>query len=114
MVISEYGITTGRGRAQVDENTGRSQGYITEQEQGQYLIECYEDIMNAGSAGSCLFSWQDEWFKRTWNTLYAVDLDNTPYWSDYQTNEQFFGSAYLRPRLGGERMLCGRGSFRVD
>src|SRR5699024_6663725 len=56
VVISEYGITTGRGRAQVDENTGRNQGHMTEQEQGKYLIECYEDIMNTGSAGSCLFS----------------------------------------------------------
>lgn len=97
VVISEYGITTGRGRAQIDENTGRSQGHVTEQEQGQYLIECYEDIMNAGSAGSCLFSWQDEWFERTWNTLYAIDLDNTPYWSDYQTNEQFFGLLTFDP-----------------
>ncbi len=104
VVISEYGITTGRGRAQVDENTGRSQGHVTEQEQGQYLIECYEDIMNAGSAGSCLFSWQDEWFKRTWNTLYAIDLDNTPYWSDYQTNEQYFGLLTFDP--GEEVSVC--------
>ncbi len=104
VVISEYGITTGRGRAQVDENTGRSQGHVTEQEQGRYLIECYEDIMNAGSAGSCLFSWQDEWFKRTWNTLYAIDLDNTPYWSDYQTNEQYFG--LLTFDHGEEESVC--------
>ena len=104
VVISEYGITTGRGRAQIDENTGRSQGHVTEQEQGQYLIECYEDIMNAGSAGSCLFSWQDEWFKRTWNTLYAIDLDNTPYWSDYQTNEQCFGLLTFDP--GDEESVC--------
>ena len=104
VVISEYGVTTGRGRAQVDENTGRNQGYLTEQEQGQYLIECYEDIMAAGSAGSCLFSWQDEWFKRTWNTMYAVDLDNTPYWSDYQTNEQYFGLLAFDP--GEEKSVC--------
>lgn len=104
VVVSEYGITTGRGRAQIDENTGRSQGHVTEQEQGQYLIECYQDIMSAGSAGSCLFSWQDEWFKRTWNTLYAVDLDNTPYWSDYQTNEQFFGLLTFDP--GEEVSVC--------
>ena len=104
VVISEYGITTGRGRAQIDENTGRSQGHVTEQEQGQYLIECYEDIMNAGSAGSCLFSWQDEWFKRTWNTMHAVDLDNTPYWSDYQTNEQYFGLLAFDP--GEEESVC--------
>ena len=104
VVISEYGITTGRGRAQVDENTGRSQGHITEQEQGRYLIDCYEDIMDAGSAGSCMFTWQDEWFKRTWNTMHAVDLDNTPYWSDYQTNEQFFGLLTFDP--GEEESVC--------
>ena len=104
VVISEYGVTTGRGRAQVDTNTGRNQGFITEQEQGQYLIECYQDIMNAGSAGSCLFSWQDEWFKRTWNTLHAVDLLNTPYWSDYQTNEQFYGLLTFDP--GEEKSVC--------
>ena len=60
--------------------------------------------MNAGSAGSCLFSWQDEWFKRTWNTLHAIDLLNTPYWSDYQTNEQFYGLLTFDP--GSEQSVC--------
>ena len=104
VVISEYGLTTGRGMAQIDENTGRNQGHMTEQEQGEAIIECYEDIMAAGSAGSCLFSWQDEWFKRTWNTLHAVDLDNNPYWSDYQTNEQFYGLLTFDP--GEEESVC--------
>lgn len=104
VVISEYGVTTGRGRAQIDVNTGRSQGFITEQEHGQYIIDCYEDVMNAGSAGSCLFSWQDEWFKRTWNTLHAVDLLRTPYWSDYQTNEQFYGLLTFDP--GESESVC--------
>lgn len=104
VVISEYGGTTGRGRAQIDVNTGRSQGFITEKEHGQYLIDCYQDIMDAGSAGSCLFSWHDEWFKRTWNTLHAVDLLNNPYWSDYQTNEQFYGLLTFDP--GTEQSVC--------
>ncbi len=104
VVISEYGVSTGRGMAQRDINTNRSQGHMTEQEQGQALIDCYEDIMNAGSAGSCLFTWQDEWFKRTWNTMHAVDLDRTPYWSDYQTNEQYFGLLAFDP--GNETSIC--------
>ena len=91
VVISEFGVSTGRGMAQRDANTGRNQGNMSETEQGQALVDCYEDIMAAGCAGSCVFSWQDEWFKRTWNTMYAVDLTRTPYWSDYQTNEQYFG-----------------------
>ena len=60
--------------------------------------------MAAGSAGSCAFTWQDEWFKRTWNTMHAVDLDNTPYWSDYQTNEQYFGLLTFDP--GEEESVC--------
>lgn len=104
VVITEYGITTGRGMAQQDVNTGRNQGHVTEQEQGKGLIECYEDIMASGCAGSCLFSWQDEWFKRTWNTMYAVDMSKTPYWSDYQTNEQFFGIMTFDP--GREKSVC--------
>lgn len=104
VVISEYGVSTGRGMAQRDINTGRSQGHMTEQEQGQALIDCYKDIMDAGSAGSCAFTWQDEWFKRTWNTMANVDLDNTPYWSDYQTNEQYFGLLAFDP--GEEESVC--------
>ena len=104
VVISEYGVSTGRGMAQRDYNTGRNQGHMSEQEQGQALIRCYEDIMDAGCAGSCVFTWQDEWFKRTWNTMHAVDLLNTPYWSDYQTNEQYFGLLAFDP--GEEESVC--------
>ena len=97
VIISEYGVSTGRGMAQRDANTGRNQGHMTEQEQGQAAIECYEDIMDSGCDGSIIFTWQDEWFKRTWNTMANVDLDRTPYWSDYQTNEQYFGLLAFDP-----------------
>lgn len=97
VVISEFGVSTGRGMAQRDQNTGRNQGNMSEQEQGQALIDCWEDIQQADCAGGCVFSWQDEWFKRTWNTMYAVDLKRTPYWSDYQTNEQYFGLLSFDP-----------------
>lgn len=104
VIISEFGVSTGRGMAQRDYNTNRNQGHMSEQEQGQALQSCYEDIMAAGCAGSCIFSWQDEWFKRTWNTMYAVDLKRTPYWSDYQTNEQYFGLLSFDP--GEEESIC--------
>lgn len=104
VVISEFGVSTGRGMAQRDQNTGRNQGNMSETEQGQALIDCYEDIKSVGCAGCCVFSWQDEWFKRTWNTMYAVDLTRTPYWSDYQTNEQYFGLLSFDP--GVETSVC--------
>ncbi|MDD6879167.1 MAG: hypothetical protein PUD59_02940, partial [bacterium] len=104
VVISEFGVSTGRGMAQRDRNTGRNQGNMSESEQGQALIDCYNDIMSVGCSGGCVFSWQDEWFKRTWNTMYAVNLRRTPYWSDYQTNEQYFGLLSFDP--GEESSVC--------
>ena len=97
VVISEFGVSTGRGLAQEDANTGRNQGHMSETEQGDAIVECYEDIVASGCAGCCVFSWQDEWFKRTWNTMYAIDMTRNPYWSDYQTNEQYFGLLSFDP-----------------
>ena len=104
VVISEFGVSTGRGMAQRDMNTGRNQGNMSEKEQGQVLVDCYDDIRSVGCAGCCVFSWQDEWFKRTWNTMYAVNLKRDPYWSDYQTNEQYFGLLSFDP--GNETSVC--------
>ena len=104
VVISEFGVSTGRGMAQKDQNTGRNQGHMSEQEQGQALAACWTDIMEAGCSGGCVFTWQDEWFKRTWNTMHAVNLQRTPYWSDYQTNEQYFGLLSFDP--GQEESVC--------
>ena len=104
VVISEFGVPTSRGMAQKDKNTNRNQGGMSETEQGEAIISCYNDIKNAGCAGCVIFTWQDEWFKRTWNTMNAVDLTKTPYWSDYQTNEQYFGLLSFDP--GTEKSIC--------
>ena len=104
VLVSEFGVSTGRGIAQIDPNTGRNQGHMSEQDQGEALISCYQDIMKSGCIGGCVFIWQDEWFKRTWNTMYSVDLERTPYWSDYQTNEQYFGLLSFDP--GDEQSVC--------
>lgn len=97
VVISEFGVSTGRGMAQRDENTNFNQGNMTEEEQGEALVSMYKSIISSGSAGGIVFTWQDEWFKRTWNTMQNVDLNFTPYWSDAQTNEQYFGLLSFDP-----------------
>lgn len=104
VVISEYGVPSSRGMAQKDENTTRNQGGMSETEQGNAIVECYRDIKEVGCAGSIVFAWQDEWFKRTWNTMHSVDLQKTPYWSDYQTNEQYFGLLSFDP--GEKESIC--------
>lgn len=104
VVISEFGVPSSRGRAQIDYGRGFDQGLMSEREQGEAIAACYADIMAAGCAGSVIFTWQDEWFKRTWNTMHAVDLTQTAYWSDYQTNEQYFGLLAFDP--GETESLC--------
>ncbi len=104
VVISEFGVSTGRGMAQREMNLGRNQGNMSEQQQGKAIVDCYKDIKASGCSGCCVFSWQDEWFKRTWNTMYAVNLKRTPYWSDYQTNEQYFGLLSFDP--GKNESVC--------
>lgn len=104
VVISEFGVPSSRGMAAYEAGMGRNQGNMSERAQGDALVSMYQDIKEAGSAGGIVFTWQDEWFKRTWNTMQNVDLSVTPYWSDYQTNEQYFGLLSFDP--GEERSVC--------
>ncbi len=91
VVIAEFGIPAGRGISRIDGSGGRNMGNMSESEQGAAIASCYEDIKAAGCTGSCLFIWQDEWLRRTWNTMYAVDTSRSAYWSDFQTSGQYFG-----------------------
>ena len=104
VVISEFGVPSSRGISGSEDGLGRNQGSMSETGQGQALISMYEDIMQAGSAGGLVATWQDEWYKRTWNTLAKVDLESTPYWSDYQTSSQSFGLLSFDP--GEEHSVC--------
>lgn len=97
VVISEFGVPSSRGMAQKDTNTNRNQGGMSEKEQGEAIVKSYNDIKSAGIDNAIIFTWQDEWFKRTWNTMHGVNLTKTPYWSDYQTNEQYFGLLSFDP-----------------
>ena len=104
VVISEFGISSGRG---IEHESADGEGVyskVSEKEQGQALADCWEDIKAAGLNGGCVFSWQDEWSKRSWNTYYAINEERSPYWSDYQTNGQYFGLLSFDP--GKEKSVC--------
>ena len=111
VVISEFGVSSSRGMASYDA-FGRNQGGISETQQGEALVSLYRDIISTGSSGAIVFTWQDEWFKRTWNTMTSTDLLTTPYWSDYQTNEQYFGLLSFDP--GDGESICYVDSDRSD
>ena len=48
-------------------------------------------IHDQGASGAFVFSWADEWFKRTWNTQESQVDERRQLWHDPLTNEQWFG-----------------------
>lgn len=100
VLVAEYGIPSSRGCTHVNDVTGFDQGGVNEDEQGRMLIALTADIYASGCAGGLIFTWQDEWFKRTWNTMDYSDPTRRPYWSDIQTSEQNYGLLAFDPTEG--------------
>ncbi len=91
VMITEFGVPSSLG---VGHLTGldRNQGGNTEEEQGNINADLLHEIVQENYAGAILFEWQDEWFKRTWNTMdYEMPADRRKYWLNVLTNEQLFG-----------------------
>jgi len=104
VLVGEFGIPASRGMAHKSLYSGYNQGNIDETQQGVILESLMQDIYNEGYCGALVFSWQDEWFKRTWNTM-DLDLpDARPFWSNTQTNEQEFGLLAFDP--GEKESVC--------
>ncbi|MEA2120651.1 hypothetical protein, partial [Halovibrio sp. HP20-50] len=70
---------------------GMHQGMVSEKEQGEFIQRMFEDMLDTNYMGGLIFTWQDEWFKRTWNTMDFDNPNRRPYWSNAQTSEQQFG-----------------------
>ena len=101
VIVAEFGVPASRGKTHQDMNHGFNQGYLSETRQGEIVTHLLEDIYESDYAGGLVFTWQDEWFKRTWNTM---DLDlahRRPFWSNIQTNEQYFGILSFEPGDNG-------------
>jgi len=103
IIVSGFGVPTSRGVSNIDEVRSFNQGGISEKEQGKILQILYKDIIDAGLVGGCIFSWNDVWNKRVWNTNGAVDIDRIAYWSDAQTSTQSYGILAFEP--GEERSV---------
>lgn len=91
VLVAEFGIPVSRGMTHANIYTGFDQGNKSETQQGEMLVSMMNDIYNTGYAGGIVFTWQDEWFKRTWNTESYTNPDRRAYWCDMMTCEQHFG-----------------------
>ena len=92
VMITEFGVPSSIGSAHAGP-LGRDQGAHTEQEAMRTDAELLRVILRERLAGAFLFSWIDEWFKATWNTLPRQQpvADRRQVWHDPWTNEQWFG-----------------------
>ncbi len=103
IVVAEFGVPSSRGKTHEAVHSGFDQGHVSEREQGRMNAHMLEDIYKSDYAGGFVFTWQDEWFKRTWNTM-DFDLDHRrPFWSNVQTNEQHFGVLAFDPGDGSRK-----------
>jgi hypothetical protein len=83
VLIAEFGVPGSRGLTHKNP-FGWNQGFLSEDEQGKIISRLFEDIMAEKLLGGLVFTWQDEWFKRTWNTVDYDNPDRRPYWSNAQ------------------------------
>jgi hypothetical protein len=89
-LITEFGVPSSIGSAH-NSPLGRSQGAHSEAEAMRIDAELLRLIKDQGLSGGFLFSWTDEWFKVTWNTIRHQDPERRQLWHDPMTNEQNFG-----------------------
>lgn len=104
VLVGEFGVPSSRGMTHESIYMGYNQGNIDEKSQGLMDGEMLKSIYKEGYAGGLIFTWQDEWFKRTWNTMELDIPYMRPYWSNTQTNEQEFGLLAFDP--GMQESIC--------
>lgn len=91
VLVAEVGLPSNRGLAHRSIYSGYNQGHLNEKQQGEYISNLIDDILETGCLGFLVFSWQDEWFKPTWNTADLEDPDGRPFWHNVQSCENNFG-----------------------
>jgi hypothetical protein len=96
LLVTEFGVPSSLGTAHFGP-LGRGQGDHTEQDAMAMNADMMRMLEAKGVAGAFLFSWEDEWFKRTWNTLEHQVEERRQLWHDPLTNEQWFGLVATDP-----------------
>ncbi|WP_051302611.1 hypothetical protein [Salibacterium aidingense] len=106
VMITEFGVPSSRGNAHPGP-LGRDQGGHTETEQGQHNADMLQHIHQEDYAGAIVFTWQDEWFKKTWNTMPFENPGRQPYWFNALSAETSYGLLGMYPSKHEELTIDG-------
>ncbi|MGG4445225.1 hypothetical protein [Brevibacillus porteri] len=107
IMVTEFGVPASVGVAHLG-NLGRNQGGHSEKQQGEVDVELLQEIHQEGYAGAIVFVWQDEWFKKTWNTMrFELPEDRRSLWINVLTNESLFGVLGMYPNKEGVLTIDG-------
>lgn len=91
VVAAGYGFSTSRGAVM------NNRAPLTETEQGNALMEIYQEAVDAEWSGVFLSTWQDTWERRTWNTAFCTVLTQNYLWHDLQSDGQNYGIMAFDP-----------------
>jgi hypothetical protein len=112
VLIAEFGIPTSRETAHWHPR-GWDHGMHTDVEQGKINGLLMKSIHESGMAGGVLFSWFDEWNKKTWLFgEYSVPEERRPFWFNLQDPEQNYGilpTPAIREKV---TLTCNRSEWR--
>ena len=97
LLVAEFGVPTSRGRTHENILTHYDQGGLSEEKAGEYAADMFDSIVEAGCAGGMIFTWQDEWSKRSWNTMDYDIPERRAFWSNPQVSEQCYGILAFDP-----------------
>jgi len=97
-VVAGFQYSTARGKTKSDESA------LTERQQGENIVQMYEDLVSAGWSGGFISTWQDTWEQKTWNTAFASVLPENSLWHDLQTAGQNCGIMAFVP--GEDEAAC--------
>ncbi len=109
VLIGEFGVPSSRDASHWHRK-GWNHGGHSEMEQGEINALLMQSIYEANMAGGALFSWFDEWFKRSWVfSPYEIPEERNAYWFNFQDAEQNYGLLAAYPGYPGKRVtLSGR------
>lgn len=108
-IVSEYGVPSSRGLAHLQPQ-GWHHGGLDERQMAKVDARLTREIKESGAAGSIIFAWMDEWFKKNWIVIdLEIPGEHTRRWRNVMDAEQHYGilGQYAgeeseRPVLGGE------------